>query len=102
MTPENLAEGDIESVLAQMAGLLSHEGVSVAEIRSEINTDTWDNAYDSLVQVVNSLLDKTTSEERLFAQSHFVNDGSVIFLTDKLYNYIKSLNLKESWMPRSS
>jgi hypothetical protein len=99
---EILAEDGLESIIEQMSPLLIQEGVQVFDIKSVVSTDTWDSAYNSLIQIVNGLLDKTPSKESLYAQSHFVNDGSVIFLTNELFNYIKSLDIKESWLPRNS
>lgn len=100
--PENLVEDGFGNTIDQMSSLLVKEGVQLSDFKSDDNIDSWDSAYNALIQTVNSLLDKTASKERLYAQSHFVNDGCVIFLTSELFNYIMSLNLKESWMPHTS
>lgn len=71
------------------------------EMTAEITAsgEFWTIALRRLLEIVNELLEKAGSSERLFGLSGG-NDGMVIFLTNNMYEYIKKcgyFKMKNYW-----
>lgn len=124
---ENLEEGDVGCCLRLMKSPLSIEGVILDTIvdvtdgpRYEVfingeefciydeadwnddSTNLWSVSARRLIEIVNELLVRADSEERLWGV-YGGNDGQVLFLTEQLHAYIKSLDfLSGEWLPYSS
>ena len=66
------------------------------------STNLWSVSARRLIEIVNELLVRADSEERLWGV-YGGNDGQVLFLTEQLHAYIKSLDfLSGEWLPYSS
>jgi hypothetical protein len=59
----------------------------------------WTEAFDSLMYILNAVLEKLGSDERVYAVGSD-NDTQIIFLTESLFKYIQSLNIKTGFQPR--
>lgn len=114
---ENLAEGDVGRVINQMKEVLAKEGVTITDYKDVTDGNTYDvvingetfpvfrpenksgsEAHKALARIVNTLLEKAGSKERLFMVAGG-NDGRVILLNGELFNYINSLHLDKQMKP---
>ncbi len=111
---ESLAEGSVGETMKRMLPILEKENITISFIKDETDgtnyslilnqkkytiftqvqsqIDSWIIAHKRLIEIVNEFLENAGSAERLYGQSGG-NDGLVIFLTERLFNYIKSLDL---------
>jgi hypothetical protein len=120
---EELAEGSIGESLLRMRDILLREGVESDFVSDDLRDDGYDISingniipiYDAsalssaniwgialkrFLEIVNNLLIRAGSAERLFGV-YGGNDGRAILLTEEMYAYLKSIPvvLDERWMP---
>jgi hypothetical protein len=122
---EDLAEGEIATCLLLMKPVLEQEGVRFSKIRErhsekvhELRIDGeqftivdaphsqtewyWANAAKRLCEIVNELLQRADSPERLYGV-YGGNDGLAMFLTPQMHAYISSLPfIDKTWLPHPS
>ena len=116
---EELAEGRVGEFVVLMQDALAHEGVSLESVEDDFDDDSEDQAYAVFIEgrrypihdtnilkiwsswtiatkrfleVVNELLESQGSNERLYG-THGGNDGRAIFLTEEMFEFIKSSGL---------
>jgi hypothetical protein len=119
---EDLAEGFMGETILLMRDVLSHEGVCIDSVEDDfqehrydvvingrrhlISEDKqletvfcWVVAIKRLLEIVNELLAKAGSDERLYGM-YGGNDGRAIFLTPEMFDFIKRSGLlSEGEMP---
>ncbi len=119
---EDLAEGGIGYFVETLKPILKQEGIEINSIENKSTGDVYDlvinghtyniysedNANDSwrlapkrLMEIINTLLSESGSKERLYGRSGG-NDQAVIFLTEEMYGYIRSLDLDKQTRPYAS
>lgn len=119
---EDLAGGAIGYHVALMKDILAREGVTAPDVEDEVDSkrlvvrvngsprciyefgddpglNTWGLAHKGLMQIVNGLLEQAGSRERLYGSYH-ANDGRVVLLTDKMFDYLHSVKdvLDADWL----
>jgi hypothetical protein len=119
---EDLAEGQIPETILLMKDVLEREGVRFTRVETgdvenvyEVFVDdecflvddytsapgarNWALATRRLLEIVNELLRRAESDERLFG-IYGGNDGQAILLTPELHDYIGTLPfIDKDWMP---
>src|SRR5262249_14973325 len=120
---EELAEGCLGEVLLLMQDVLRKEGVQLQDVEDDPqpyhyevvingqrhlvydaatvqNGNSWAVATRRFLEIVNGLLRRAGSEERLYA-FYGGNDGRVMLLTEEMYGLLHAPDLKidPKWMP---
>lgn len=119
---EELAEGKIGNYLMLMKDSLAQEGVSLESIVDDFHhdhydlvvngerfkvyarpiKDSWAISVKRFLEIVNELLHRVKSNERLFC-IYGGNDGRVILLTKEMHQYLAALEwIDKRWMPRDA
>jgi hypothetical protein len=120
---EELAEGGMGEFLSLMKDVLQAEGVRLASVEDDVDDEHYDllvngkrhPIYDAnllengliwgvatkrFLEIVNDLLKRAGSKERLYG-IYGGNDGRVVLLTQEMYDLLHSPDLKidPGWMP---
>jgi hypothetical protein len=116
---EELAEGRIGEFLLPMKEVFAQEGVQLESIEDDFQEDyydvlvngerfrvygtpvgnSWAVSLRRFLEIVNELLQRAGSRERLFA-IYGGNDGRAIFLTEEIHQYLGRLPcIDRGWMP---
>lgn len=112
---EDLMEGGVSGAIGKFENILKKEGVIINELSAD-EYDKEDNYYiilngqkyimsnpkdpynktlENFYNLINNLLEKAGSKERLF----FQEEDRFIFLTDDIFDFFKQVGLDKNWMP---
>jgi hypothetical protein len=116
---EELAEGRIGEFLLLMKDVLAQEGVRLESVEDEFQDEhydvlvngerfriygrpdenCWAVSLKRFLEIVNGLLQRAGSKERLFG-IYGGNDGRAVLLTEEMHQYLHSLSwIDRKWMP---
>lgn len=118
---EEAAEGGLGTIIRLMEPVLRQEGVELTQVEDNFADDAyyvvvdgdrqlvyttekaelsnaWGIATKRLLEIVNGLLEKAGSAERLYA-IYGGNEGRVILLTPEMYDFLKESDLEAEWLP---
>jgi hypothetical protein len=107
---EDLSEGGMVECLLSLKEVLYQEGVKLESVEDDFRDghydllvngerfmvhyagqeDSWAIYFKRLLEIVNELLLRAGSRERLYGM-YGGNEGRVIFLTDEMYDYLSTL-----------
>ena len=115
MDYESLTEGGVSCAIGYLEDILKKEGVIITELSADeydeednyyiilneqkyimsYSSDSYDKTLENFYNLINNLLEKAGSKERLF----FQEENRFIFLTDEIFDFFKQIDLDKNWMP---
>ena len=112
---ENLMEGGVSAKIGCFENILKKEGIIITELSTDeydkediyyivLNgqkyimsnpNDSYDKTLENFYNLINNLLEKAGSKERMFYQE----EHRIIFLTEEIFDFFKQINVNKDWIP---